>query len=145
MLPGFKICCLALEYAVWIKIVFALSCVLSVPMTRKCLYFDAQIGDITRTAPFQTRLGVGQGQTATTRRQSSWLPRAPWELERPSPLATSSEVLPGLSQYLCEGILAFHGSTFESLGDICSGEPSSQRSWPRRRRIEFNYPSPFEK
>ena len=83
MLSGFKICCLALEYAVWIKIVFALSCVLSVPMTRKCLYFDAQIGNITRTAPFQTLLGVGSGQTATMRRQSLWLPRAPGDWRDP--------------------------------------------------------------
>ena len=29
------------------------------PLTRIILYFDAQIGDITRTAPFQTLLGVG--------------------------------------------------------------------------------------
>ena len=52
-------------------------------MTRIFLYFDAQIGDITRTAPFQTRLGVGSSQTATMRRQSLWLPRAPGDWRDP--------------------------------------------------------------
>ena len=54
------------------------------PLTRIFLYFAAQIGNITRTAPFQTLSGVGSCQTATTlRRQSLWLHRAPGKVENP--------------------------------------------------------------
>ena len=63
------------------------SCVLSVPMTRIRLYFDAQIGAITRTAPFQTLLGVGSSQTATMLKQPFVAVRTPGDWRDPlSPL-----------------------------------------------------------
>ena len=40
-----------------------------------------RLADITRTAPLQTSTGCGPGQTATTRRQSLWLHRAPGDGE----------------------------------------------------------------
>ena len=75
-----------------------------------------RLADITRTTPFQTRLGVGPGQTATTQRQSLWLPRAPWELEMPFPWAISFEApLLGFSQDILEGILPLLETNRESL------------------------------
>ena len=94
------------------------SCVLSVPMIRICLYFDAQIGDITRTAPFQTLLGVGSSRAATTRRHSGWLPRAPGKVEKPS-LSFGLQVLRFFqaSSGPLGGTEALLESIFESQGD----------------------------
>ena len=91
MLPWLKISCV--DY-----ISYALSWVLSGPLAKICLYFDAQIGAITRTAPFQTLLGVGSSQTATWREGSSLWLSGPLVIGETLSLlwATSSEALPSL-------------------------------------------------
>ena len=101
-----------------------------------------RLADITRTTPFQTRLGVGPGQTATTRRQSLWLPRAPGNWKDP---LLGLQVLRHFraSSGPLEGIVALHKSTFESQGDIYSEEPTSRGSGSSRRSIENICPSPF--
>ena len=48
---------------------------------RICYILLSRLAVITRTAPFQTSTGCGPGQTATTRRQSLWLHRAPGDGE----------------------------------------------------------------
>ena len=100
----------------------------------------AQIGWYRGLCPIPDRLGGGPGQTATTRRQSLWLPRAPWELERPSPLATSSEALPSLSQDLFEGIVALHESIFESL-DVTFARKNHRLGVPDQAEDSRFYPS----
>ena len=107
------------------------------PLTRNLLYFDAQIGAITRTAPFQTLLGVGSCQTATMRRQLCWLHRAPGDWRDADPLLGLLVLrhFPASSGPL-GGIEALLESSFESQGDIYWEEPTSQRSRSSRGSIE---------
>ena len=137
MLPGFKIMLSGFKNMLYGLKLPDLSCVLSVPMTRNHLYFDAQIGAITRTAPFQTLLGVGSCQTATTRRQLCVAAQCPWWLERPS-LSFGLQVLRRFqaSSGPLGGIEALLESTFESQGDItwknqCLRDPDQAEEAPR--------------
>ena len=81
------------------------------PLAKIRLYFDAQIGAITRTAPFQTLLGVSSSQTATT--------LGPLAIRESLSLlwATNSQALPGLfrTSWGHKALLEF---TSESQEDI---------------------------
>ena len=98
MLSGFKICCPALSplnvgkylaQNVYKPSQFHFYIYLCM-LPQNLLYAFAQIGAITRTAPFQTLLGVGSSQTATT--------LGPLAIGESLSLlwATSSQALPGL-------------------------------------------------
>ena len=122
MLCGFKICCPDLKMQSSI-LLFICAC-----HHRICLYSYAQIGAIRGLHPSRL-IGCWFKAKQLQRGGSSlWLHRAPGNWGNPglSPWATGSEALPASSGPL-GGTEALLESTFESQGDICWEEPTSQR------------------